>query len=63
MFGLGFAGFVAASAVGMAAILFVKSVPLIYINLATSVVFVAVVPFVAIAMSLAYFDLQARDGK
>jgi hypothetical protein len=36
------------------------SVPLVYINLATSIVFVAIVPFVAIAMSLVYFDLQAR---
>jgi hypothetical protein len=58
--GLGFAGFVAASTVGVGAILFLKSMPLVYINLATSIVFVAVVPFVAIAMSLAYFDLQAR---
>ena len=57
---LGFVGLVAASTFGLAAILFMTSVPLVYINLATSIVFVAVVPFVAIAMSLVYFDLQAR---
>ena len=58
--GLGFVGLVAASAVGLTAILFLKSMPLAYINLATSIVFVAIVPVVAIAMSLVYFDLQAR---
>ena len=58
--GLGFVGLVAASAVGVIAILFLKSMPLVYVNLFTSIVFVAVVPFVAIAMSLVYFDLQAR---
>jgi hypothetical protein len=60
VFSLGFVGLVAASAFGVAAIVFMTSVPLVYINLATSLVFVAVVPFVAISMSLLYFDLQSR---
>ena len=58
--GLGLIGFAAASAFGVAAILFLNTMPLVYVNLATSIVFVAVAPFIAIAMSLVYFDLQAR---
>jgi len=61
--GLGFVGLIAASAAGVIAIVFLKSMPLVYVNLCTSIVFVAVVPFVAIAMSLVYFDLQARHGR
>jgi hypothetical protein len=57
---LGALGLVAAPAFGILLLLFFTSVPLLAINVLTSVVYVALAPYVAIALALVYFDLGAR---
>jgi hypothetical protein len=59
--GLGLVGLVAAPAAGIFLMLAFKSLPLIYVNLASALLYVALVPYVAIALALVYFDLSARE--
>jgi hypothetical protein len=42
-------------------ILGAQSIPLADVNLITSVIHVALVPFIAIAYTLIYFELRARE--
>lgn len=58
---LGAMGLFLAPAVGIVLILFAPSIPLSDVNLITSVLHVALVPFVAIATALVYFDLKSRE--
>ena len=53
-------GIVFAPAIGIAVLLLAKSVPLLYVNILSSALYVALVPYIAIALSLVYFDLKAR---
>ena len=57
---LGLLSVVLVPAVGIGLLLTVKSIPLVYLNLATSALYALLVPYVAIAVSLLYFDLQER---
>lgn len=57
---LGGLGLVAAPAWGVVLILAFTSLPLFWVNLVTSVVYVALVPYVAICLAMVYFDLKAR---
>jgi hypothetical protein len=59
---LGAVGLFAAPAAGIILILAAQSIPLADVNLITSVIHVALVPFVAVAYSLIYFDLQSRGS-
>jgi hypothetical protein len=54
-------GLFLAPAVGVILILAAQSIPLADVNLITSVIHVALVPFVAIAYALVYFELRERE--
>jgi hypothetical protein len=54
-------GLFLAPAVGVILILAAQSIPLADVNLITSVIHVALVPFVAIAYALIYFELRERE--
>jgi hypothetical protein len=53
-------GLVFAPAVGIVVLLFATSVPLLYVNVLSSAIYVALVPYIAIALTLIYFDLKSR---
>jgi len=57
---LGMLALLAAPVVGVALIMAFKSVPPVYVNLATSAIYAVLVPYFAIAFSLVYFDLHSR---
>jgi hypothetical protein len=59
---LGALGLVAAPALGIILILAYTQLPLLYVNLISSAVYVALAPYVAIALALVYFDLKSREG-
>jgi hypothetical protein len=48
--------------IGMVFVL-LSSIALTYINVITSIFYVALIPFVGIALTLLYFDLQARNER
>jgi ABC-type nitrate/sulfonate/bicarbonate transport system permease component len=54
-------GLFLAPAIGIILILAAQSIPLADVNLITSVIHVALVPFVAIAFALIYFELRERE--
>ncbi|MGE0059544.1 MAG: hypothetical protein AB7T32_16305 [Dehalococcoidia bacterium] len=54
-------GLFLAPAVGILLILLAQSIPLADVNVITSVIHVALVPFVAIAYALIYFELRGRE--
>jgi hypothetical protein len=60
---LGVVGLAAAPALGVVLILAYKSLPLFYVNIVSSAVYVALVPYVAIALAMVYFDLKSRDER
>ena len=51
---------IAGPAIGVALIVAFRSVPPAYFNLTASIVYALLVPYLAIALSLVYFDLQLR---
>ncbi len=53
-------GLFAAPAIAIIVLLFARSVPLSYVDFLSSFIYVALVPYIAIALALVYFDLQAR---
>ncbi len=61
---LGVMALIAGPAVGVALIVAFRSVPPAYFNLTASIVYALLVPYLAIALTLVYFDLQLRgDGR
>jgi len=50
-------------AMSVVLILAYKSVPLLYVNLIASAVYVALVPYVAICLAVVYFDLESRTSR
>jgi hypothetical protein len=54
--------FLLAPAVGIALIMTLKALPPAYISLATAGIYAMVMPYVAIALTLIYFELQLRAG-
>jgi hypothetical protein len=59
---LGLLGLAAAPAFGIVLMLAFRSFPVSYIGFATSFVYVAFVPYVAVCLALVYFDLKSRQG-
>jgi hypothetical protein len=57
---LGLLALAAAPGLGVIILLAAKSVPLTYVNIASALVYVCLVPYVAIALALTYFDLRSR---
>jgi hypothetical protein len=55
-------GLFTAPFVGMLLLLLARSIPLANVNLIATVVHLALVPFISIALALIYFDLCARRG-
>jgi hypothetical protein len=58
---LGLVGLAVAPALGIFLVIFSRSTPVAYVNLIASAVYVALVPYVAIALALVYFDLRSRS--
>jgi hypothetical protein len=57
---LGLVGLAVAPALGIFLVIFLRSTPVAYVNLIASAIYVAIVPYVAIALALVYFDLRSR---
>jgi hypothetical protein len=60
---LGLVGLGAAPALGIVLLLGARELPLIWVNVISSAVYVALAPYVAICLALVYFSLRERQAE